>query len=79
VRTRIEPVSPRDATNGKNRFAAAVPEGMQARFQIVLWDIGVLEPIAAGATLCTTGTITVYEGVPQIELRDPGAVEIYQQ
>jgi len=47
------------------------------RFQIVVWDIGSLEPIAGGLTLCTSGVITLYEGVAQIELRDPGMIEIY--
>ena len=48
------------------------------RFQIVIWDIGGLEPIAYGSTLCTSGVITLYEGVAQIELYDPGLVEIYE-
>jgi hypothetical protein len=48
------------------------------RFQIVVWDIGGLDPIAYGATLCTAGTITLYEGVAQIELSDPGSIEIYE-
>lgn len=48
-----------------------------ARFQIVIWDVGGLEPIAVGSTLCTTGTVTAYEGVAQIELYEPGVVEIY--
>lgn len=47
------------------------------RFQIVLWDIGGIEPIAFGATLCTSGQITLYEGVAQIELESAGEVEIY--
>jgi len=49
----------------------------RGRFQIVIWDVGSLEPIAYGSTLCTTGVITNYEGVAQIELNDPGMVEIY--
>lgn len=48
------------------------------RFQIVVWDVGALEPIAPGATLCTTGKITLYEGVGQIELTDPTAIEIFE-
>ncbi|MDQ1173896.1 hypothetical protein QE430_002203 [Microbacterium testaceum] len=47
------------------------------RFQIVIWDVGSLEPIDGGATLCTEGEISLYEGVAQIELRDPAEVEIY--
>lgn len=49
-----------------------------ARFQIVVWDIGALEPIAGGVTLCTSGRITLYEGVAQIELYDPSSIEIYE-
>jgi len=48
------------------------------RFTIVLWDIGGVEPIAAGAMLCTSGPITLYEGVAQIELRSASSVEIYE-
>lgn len=48
------------------------------RFQIVLWDIGGLEPIPYGATLCTEGVITLYNGVAQIQLEDPSRIEIYQ-
>ena len=48
------------------------------RFQIVLWDIGGVEPIPSGRTLCTTGEITLYEGVAQIELESAGQVEIYE-
>lgn len=47
------------------------------RFQIVLWDIGGVEPIPLGATLCTAGQITLYEGVAQIELELASLVEIY--
>ena len=47
------------------------------RFQIVIWDVGRIDPIPYGVTLCTTGQITVYDGVAQIELEDPRQVEIY--
>ena len=47
------------------------------RFQIVVWDVGGLEPIDGGVTLCTSGEITLYEGVAQIELTDPSVTEIY--
>ncbi|GAA1520869.1 hypothetical protein BJ978_002668 [Agromyces terreus] len=47
------------------------------RFQIVIWDIGGLEPIDGGKTLCTEGLITLYNGVAQIELYDPSVIEIY--
>ncbi|MBH0024438.1 hypothetical protein [Salinibacterium sp. SWN248] len=49
-----------------------------ARFQIVVWDIGSLDPIAGGLTLCTSGPITLHEGVAQIELYDPSSIEIYE-
>ncbi len=48
------------------------------RFQIVVWDVGVLEPIAHGSTLCTSGVITLYNGVAQIELDDPSLISIYE-
>ena len=47
------------------------------RFQIVVWDVGGLESIGGGVTLCTSGQITLYEGVAQIELTDPNLIEIY--
>jgi len=47
------------------------------RFTIVVWDVGALEPIAYGSTLCTSGRIVLYNAVPQIQLRDPGKIEIY--
>jgi hypothetical protein len=48
------------------------------RFQIVLWDIGGVEYIPYGTTLCTSGQITLYEGVAQIQLRSASQVEIYE-
>jgi hypothetical protein len=48
------------------------------RFQIVVWDVGGLEPIAGGSTLCTSGVITLYNGVAQIELYDPSLITIYE-
>lgn len=47
-----------------------------ARFQIVLWDVGGVESLPVGTTVCATGPITLYNGVPQIELEDVGAVEV---
>jgi hypothetical protein len=46
------------------------------RFTIVLWDVGDVRPIPAGATLCASGPITSYKGVAQIELRSAGEVEV---
>lgn len=48
------------------------------RFQIVVWDVGGIEPIAYGSTLCASGVITLYNGVAQIELRDPSLISIYE-
>ena len=48
------------------------------RFQIVLWDVGGVEPIPYGATLCTYGQITLYKGVAQIELETASLVQIYE-
>lgn len=50
----------------------------RGRFQIVVWDVGALEPIAYGVTLCTSGQIALYEGVAQIELYSPSSIEIYE-
>jgi hypothetical protein len=47
------------------------------RFQIVLWDIGGVEAIPYGSTLCTSGPVTLHEGVAQIELQSASSVEIY--
>lgn len=47
------------------------------RFVIVVWDVGALEPIPAGKTLCTTGMITYWQGIAEIELRDPSRIEIW--
>lgn len=46
------------------------------RFQIVLWDVGGVEPLATGTTLCITGLITLYEGVAQIETESVGSVQV---
>lgn len=48
------------------------------RFTIVIWDIGGLESISKGVTLCTTGTITLYQETAQIELRSASDVEIWE-
>ena len=50
----------------------------RGRFQIIIWDIGSIDPIPYGATLCTTGFISIYDGVAQIELEDPSQVQIYE-
>lgn len=47
-----------------------------SRFVIVIWDVGRVEWVAPGTTVCTTGQIVTYEGVVQIEQRDPGTVLI---
>jgi hypothetical protein len=47
-----------------------------SRFTIVIWDVGGVEPIKTGTTLCTRGEITDYKGVAEIELRSPGDVEV---
>lgn len=47
------------------------------RFTIVVWDIGGVEPVEAGTTVCVSGLITQYEGVAQIQLRSTSQVELY--
>lgn len=49
-----------------------------ARFTIVLWDVGGVESLPAGTTLCATGPISMYNGVAQIELYDVGLVEVWE-
>ncbi len=47
------------------------------RFTFIFWDI-YLEPIETGATVCGSGEIYLYDGVvAQMEMRDPGALEIW--
>jgi hypothetical protein len=48
------------------------------RFQIVVWDVGSLDPIDGGVTVCATGPITLYNGVPEIQLTDPKGIETYE-
>ncbi|MBF0671786.1 MAG: hypothetical protein IR160_04285 [Salinibacterium sp.] len=46
------------------------------RFTIIFWDL-YLQPIQPGATLCGSGEIYLYNGVAQMEMRDPAALEIW--
>jgi hypothetical protein len=48
------------------------------RFQMVLWDVGGLEPLATGTILCATGLITRYEGVAQIETESVSSVQVVE-
>lgn len=48
------------------------------RFTFIFWDV-YLDPIEAGATICGTGEIYLYDGVvAQMEMWDPGALEIWR-
>lgn len=48
------------------------------RFTFIFWDI-YLQPIESGATICGSGHIYLYDGaVAQMEMRDPGALEIWR-
>lgn len=47
------------------------------RFTFIFWDM-YLDPIEPGATLCGNGEIYLYEGVAQMEMWDPSALEIWQ-
>ncbi|MGN6221884.1 MAG: hypothetical protein ACTHNQ_20485 [Microbacterium sp.] len=46
------------------------------RFTIIFWDT-YLEPISTGVTLCGSGEIYLYNGVAQMEMWDPAALEIW--
>jgi hypothetical protein len=48
------------------------------RFQIVIWDVGGVDSIPFGSTVCTTGPIALYNGVPEIALHSASEVEIYK-
>jgi hypothetical protein len=48
------------------------------RFQIVIWDVGSVDPILFGSTVCTSGPIALYNGVPEITLHSASEVEIYK-
>ena len=49
------------------------------RFQILIWDIGSVEPIAIGATVCASGEVALYNGVAEMTLdsAELGRVEVY--
>jgi len=47
------------------------------RFVVVVWDIGGVRSESPGVTICASGTITSYNGIAQIELRDLGPIEIW--
>lgn len=48
------------------------------RFTFIFWDY-FLDPIEAGATICGSGEIYLYEGVvAQMEMWDPAALEIWR-
>ena len=47
------------------------------RFTFIFWGI-YLEPIATEATLCGAGEIYLYNGIPQMEMFDPSALEIWE-
>lgn len=49
-----------------------------SRFQIVLWDVAPSDPIDVGKTVCATGPIKLYNGVPEIGLYSLDLVEIEQ-
>lgn len=48
------------------------------RFTFVFWDIH-LESIALGTTVCGSGEIYLYEGVAQMEMQAPDAIELWNQ
>jgi len=47
------------------------------RFTFVVWGFE-LEPIQDGATVCASGSISLYDGVAQVELGSPEAIEIWE-
>ncbi len=49
-----------------------------SRFTVVLWDVGGIEPVPSGSTVCVAGSIVNYQGVAQIQLYSLDAVEVYR-
>lgn len=47
------------------------------RFTFITWGDWWMDPLPSGSTICAAGNIYLYEGVPQIELSDPGQLEIW--
>lgn len=47
------------------------------RFTVIFWDVAWIDPIEAGAVICTTGTLIDYGGVMQIHTY-PENVEIWE-
>ena len=49
------------------------------RFQILIWGIGSVEPIAIGATVCASGEVALYNGVAEmvLESTELDRVEVY--
>lgn len=47
------------------------------RFTFIIWGDWWMDPIARGATICGAGNIYLYDGVTQMELGDPGQLEIW--
>ena len=48
------------------------------RFTIVLWDVGAVKAPARGATVCVSGSISLYQGVAQVELRSMDSVAVHE-
>lgn len=48
----------------------------ERRFTVVLWDVGWVDPIASGTTVCTSGDLVGHEGATQIHTV-PEALEIW--
>lgn len=47
------------------------------RFTFIFWNVS-LEPIEPGVTVCGSGEIYLYEGVTQMAMSDPAALEIWR-
>lgn len=47
------------------------------RFTVVVWDIGGVEQESPGVTICVSGPVTSYNGVPQVELQTLDPIEVW--
>lgn len=48
------------------------------RFTFILWGDWWIDPIEPGAVICSSGSIYLYEGVTQMEIDSPQALEIWR-
>lgn len=68
-------------SDGNDRFFnLGAPFPQVPRFTIVVWDhpdsVETVDPATSSYRACVSGEVSVYDGVPQIELDDGGDIEL---